>query len=331
MLDMVIQNVFSVFTMLFALGVLAAVLKSDLKFPDAAGATMGIFLLAAIGLRAGVAVSKVGLDSKVLLSALAAMSVGVLLAFIGYYLLRSRALGLNSSDAGSVAGHFGAVSSATLVMSVAFVEDMGIPYDAYVPGLYPFMDTAALITAIVLARIGMKKAKEANSGEHSLKEILIEALTARTTLLLIGGLVIGFLAGETGSKKVMPLFDTLFHGITALFMLEIGVLAGQRLAELKGINKLVIGFGVLMPFFNIMLSSFIAAAVGLNVGGITIFSIGLAGGCSFISAPIVMRTALPNANPSLSLGLALIVAFPFNIAVGIPFAYQLANILDKLI
>lgn len=330
MVDLIIQNIFSVFTMFFALGVLAAVLKSDLKFPDAAGATMGIFLLAAIGLRAGVAVSKVGLDDRVLIAAAAATAVGALLAFIGYNLLRSKLMGLDPANAGSVAGHFGAVSSATLVMSVAFLEDFQIPYDAFVPGLYPFMDTASLVTAIVLARMGMRKSLEMSDSGHSIKEILIESLTARTTILLIGGLIIGFIAGETGSKKVMPLFDSLFHGITALFMLEIGVLAGMRMAELKGVSKFVIGFGIFMPFVNILIGAIVAAAIGLCPGGITIFAIGLAGGCSFISAPIVMRTALPMANPSLSLGLALIVAFPFNIALGIPFAYQLSLILANL-
>jgi hypothetical protein len=330
MTDLIIQNVFSVFTMFFALGVLASLVQSDLKFPDAAGTSMGIFLLAAIGLRAGVAVSKVGLCATVLLSALAAVAVGVLLAVVAYALLRSSLIRLDPSNAGSVAGHFGAVSSATLVMSVAFVEDLGIPYDAFVPGLYPFMDTAALVTAIILARLGMKNSCEKDESAHSLKDIIIESMTARTTLLLLGCLLIGFIAGEGGAKKVMPLFDSLFHGVTALFMLEIGVLAGARLAELKGISKLVIAFGVFMPFFNILIGALTAAAIGLDVGGITIFAIGLAGGCSFISAPIVMRTALPHANPSLSLGLALIVAFPFNITLGIPFAYQLALLLVDL-
>jgi len=328
-LDLIIQNILSVFTMFFALGVLAAIVKSDLKFPDAAGATMGIFLLAAIGLRAGVAVSKVGLDEKVLIGAAAATLVGALLAFISYNVLSSKFIGLDPSNAGSVAGHFGAVSSATLVMSVTFVEDMQIPYDAFVPGLYPFMDTAALVTAIVLARMGMRKSPQVNASDHSIKEILIESLTARTTILLIGCLAVGFIAGVSGTKKVMPLFDSLFHGVTALFMLEIGVLAGQRLIELKGVSKFIIGFGIFMPFINILIGAIVATAIGLCPGGVTIFAIGLAGGCSFISAPIVMRTALPGANPSLSLGLALIVAFPFNIAFGIPFAYQLALILGN--
>ncbi|MBS3943509.1 MAG: sodium-dependent bicarbonate transport family permease [Dethiobacter sp.] len=329
MADLVIQNIFSPFALFFLLGLLAAVLKSDLKFPDAAGATMGIFLLAAIGLRAGVDVSKVGLDGTILTSAVAATAVGALLAAISFYCLRSKLIGLDPSNAGSVAGHFAAVSSATLVMTVVFLEQQQVLYDAFVPGLYPFMDTAALVVAIILARIGLNSGENAGN-DYSIRDILREALTARTTILLLGGLTIGFIAGESGTQKVMPLFDSLFHGVTTLFMLEMGVLAGSRLSELKGMSKLIIGYGLVMPFINMFIGAVVAALLGLGPGGITIFAIGLAGSCSYISAPIVMRTALPNANPSLSLGLSLLVAFPLNITLRIPLAYQLALSLDKL-
>jgi len=329
--DLILQNIFSPFAMFFVLGILAAALKSDLKFPDAAGTTMGIFLLAAIGLRAGVAVSKVGLDEKIITSAAAAAVVGALLALISYYCLRSKLIGLDPSNAGSVAGHFAAVSSATLVMTVVFLEQVNVSYDAFVPGLYPFMDTAALVMAIVLARLGHRNLEDYNGSEQSIREILREALTARTSILLLGGLTIGFIAGESGTQQVMPLFDSLFQGVVSLFMLEMGVVAGSRLPELKGVSKLVIGYALIIPFINMFIGAVAAAALGLGPGGITIFAIGLAGGASYISAPIVMRTALPNANPSLSLGLSLLVAFPLNITIRIPLAYQLALSLDKLL
>lgn len=323
--EVLLQNILSPFTLFFALGILAAIVKSDLKFPDAIGSAMGIFLLASIGLRAGVSVSKTGLNLTIIASAAAAIGVGALLAYLSYSFLRSRLISLDPSNAGSLAGHIGAVSSGTVVMTISFLEQIQVPYEAFIPALYPFMDTAALILAILLARKDLGKQEKPNGNNHeSLKMVLIETLTAKTTVLLLGGLAIGYLSGEAGTTKVMPLFDTMFHGVTALFMLDIGILAGSRLSELKNVSKLILGYGMVIPFVNSFIGAVTATLLGLSPGGITVFAVGLAGCASFISAPIVMRTALPKANPSLSLGLSLLVIFPINIIIGIPVAYQLA-------
>jgi hypothetical protein len=245
-------------------------------------------------------------------------------------LLTSRLFCLDPANAGSVAGHFGAVSSMTLVLSVTFLEQVQKTYEAFVPALYPFMDTAALVTAILLARRGMTDRHSGNGP--STRELLREGLTARTTVLLVGGLLIGFFtAGPQGMDRALPFFDALFFGVTSFFMLDIGLVAGARLGELKTVNKMVLGYAVLMPLVHVLAAAVTGTLIGLSPGGTMVFAIGLAGGASFISAPIVMRTALPQANPSLSLSLALAVAFPFNVLIGIPLAYNVATFLADVI
>jgi len=54
-------------------------------------------------------------------------------------------------------------------------------------------------------------------------------------------------------------------------------------------------------------------------------------GCIIISAPAVMRAAVPEANPSLSLAMALGFAFPFNVTLGIPLYYQVAIMVESFI
>ena len=319
--EVILQSIFSPPTLFFALGILAAVIKSDLKVPDEAGATMGLFLLTAIGVRAGVAVNKTGINGHVIVGAIAAALLGCLLALAGYTML-TRLFSIDPANAGSIAGHFGAVSSMTLILSITFLEQIQVTYEPFVAALYPFMDTAALVTAILLARRSLSSKKDGNGP--STKELLIEGLTARTTVLLIGGLVIGFITGPQGMERALPLFETLFFGVTTFFMLDIGLVAGARLAELKKVNKFVLGYALVMPAIHVLAAATIATLIGLSPGGVTIFAIGLAGGASFISAPIVMRTALPQANPSLSLALALVVALPVNVIVGIPLAYHTA-------
>lgn len=51
----------------------------------------------------------------------------------------------------------------------------------------------------------------------------------------------------------------------------------------------------------------------------------LAGSASYIAAPAALKTSVPEANPSIYLGLSLGVTFPFNLIIGIPLYYELAN------
>jgi hypothetical protein len=67
----------------------------------------------------------------------------------------------------------------------------------------------------------------------------------------------------------------------------------------------------------------LARTIGLSPGG-TIVLATLAASASYIAAPAAIRTAVPEANPALSLTAALAVTFPFNIVVGIPLYERLA-------
>ena len=62
----------------------------------------------------------------------------------------------------------------------------------------------------------------------------------------------------------------------------------------------------------------------LVVGGTTLLAT-LAASASYIAAPTAMRIAVPEANPALSIGVALGITFPFNIFVGVPLYLQYAR------
>ena len=76
-LDAVQANLLSPAVLFFALGLIAALTKSDLKFPEPLYVGLTIYLLVAIGFKGGVAVAEAGL-AKVWLPALAAMLLGAL-------------------------------------------------------------------------------------------------------------------------------------------------------------------------------------------------------------------------------------------------------------
>ena len=80
-------NLLSPAVLFFALGITAALIKSDLKFPEALYVTLTIYLLTALGFKGGVAISEAGI-AKVILPALAAMLLGTLIPLWTYPLLR---------------------------------------------------------------------------------------------------------------------------------------------------------------------------------------------------------------------------------------------------
>lgn len=314
-----VGNMFSPPILFFAVGVLAALLRSDLKIPDAAGAIISIFILASIGLRAGVAVYKVGIGG-ILLPSLLATVIGILLVIVAYTILK-RVTNVGTANAASIAGHYGAVSSVTLAVAIVYLENTGVPFEAFVPALYPFMDTAALVTAVILSRIGRKE-KQPNG--MSVAGVVRETMVSKAPLLLLGCFLIGFINGEAGTKDVMPLFSLMFPGVLAIFMLDIGILAGNRLSHLLTVDWKVIIIGLVLPPLHGLFAVVLATVIGLSPGGVTVFA-ALAAGASYISAPAVMRTSVPEANPSLSLAMALGIAFPFNVIVGIPLYHRVAQ------
>ena len=327
-LEITLNNMVSPAILFFLLGVIAITLKSDLEIPDSIGTTITLYILIAIGLRGGIAVSHIGIR-EVLLYALAAVLIGVLTTSFVYAVM-SR-LGFDSAQAGSIAGHFGACSSVTLTSAVVFLQQMNAPFEEFVPALYPFMDIAALITAIFLGYRGLKKRSAYfESTDNSLLDIFRISLTAKSTILIFGGFIIGLVAGVEGTKSIMPFYDGVFRGIFTIFMIDIGLLTGSRLYELKGVKPITFLIAMIMPVIHATIAITLATLIGLSVGGATIFA-ALAAGASYITAPAVMRDTFPQANPSLALAMSLGIVFPLNIIFGIPLYYQIASMMSNLV
>jgi hypothetical protein len=166
-------------------------------------------------------------------------------------------------------------------------------------------------------------------GDVAWKPLLRELLLGRSIVLLLGGLAIGWISGPDGTASIQPLFFGLFKGILALFLLEMGLIAATQLGALKRNAVFLVLFGVLMPLFGAIVGALLGRAIGLSPGGIFVLAT-LAASASYIAAPTAMRTAVPEANPALSLTASLAVTFPFNIIIGIPIYHRLATMVASL-
>ncbi|MDW8468902.1 MAG: sodium-dependent bicarbonate transport family permease [Burkholderiales bacterium] len=312
-------NLLSPPVMFFLLGMLAAVVRSDLRFPEPLYVSLTIYLLAAIGFKGGVAIAEAGLRGA-WLPALAAASLGAATPLWTYPILRY-AGGLPVADAAAIAGHYGSVSAVTFIAATSFLDSVAQPYEGYASALLAVMEAPAIVVAIVLARALLRGETRAAGG---LGRALHEALLGRSVFLLVGTLLAGFVCGERGMQAVAGFFVTPFHGVLALFLLELGTVAGRRLRDLREVGPFLAVFGVAMPLVHGTLGVLVGTAVGLGVGGTTLFAV-LAASASYIAAPAAMRLSLPDANPTLYLTAALVVTFPFNVALGIPIYYSIAR------
>lgn len=321
-LDAIQANLLSPAVLFFALGLIAALTKSDLKFPEPLYVGLTIYLLVAIGFKGGVAIAGAGIG-QVWLPSLAAMVLGALIPLWTFPVLRFFGK-LSAVDSAAIAAHYGSVSAVTFIAATNYLKAIDVPFESYATAFLAVMESPAILVGVVLGKLATKKAGE-NSGA-SLKTAMHEAIFGRSIFLLVGALMIGALCGEAGMKKVEPFFVTPFQGVLALFLLEMGIVAGRRLEDLKKVGPFLLAFGIIVPLVNGALGVYLGKLTGLELGGATLMGV-LSASASYIAAPAAIRMSLPDANPTLYLTSSLAITFPFNITLGIPIYLEIARAL----
>ncbi len=316
-----------VVVLFFLLGLLARLVKSDLALPGVLYETLSIYLLLAIGLKGGVELSKQSLDA-VIPQILFCFALGFAIPFLLYPVL-TRLVGLSGFDAASLAAHYGSVSVVTFAVASAYLTHRNIEFEAHAALWVALLEAPGIVAGIALARWYEKKqggqplASSAKTG-IAWGALAHDVFLGKSVFLLVGGLAIGTFMGESGTAPIAPLFTVLFKGVLALFLLELGLVAGGRLGELKRYGIKLIAFALLTPLVLAVVGALGGKALGLSTGGIAIMA-ALAASASYIAAPTAMRIAVPQANAALSITAALGVTFPFNVLVGIPLYLMLAQ------
>ena len=304
----------------FALGILAHLIRSDLKLPGDLAKGLSIYLLLGVGLHGGMELAKADFGSAVE-AVIAAFALGIILPLIAYGILRW--LGrIDTLYSAAIAAHYGSVSAGTFLTALAFMQTQNIAHETYPVIMLAIMESPAVIIGLLLAKLARRG--EAQNGGASVGHLVRDAFTNGSVVLLFGGIVVGAIATPVSLQKVMPFYDAIFMGVLSLFLLEMGMEAAKRLGEFGRVGLFLTGFGIVMPLigavFGLATGHYL---LGFSPGGTALVAI-LAASASYIAVPSAMRLAIPEANPSFYLTLALGVTFPFNVIVGIPLYYQAA-------
>lgn len=311
-------NLTSVSVLVFVLGFIAARFKSDIRIPDPVYQIISVYLLFGIGLKGGVSLrhsTVTGLAKPVI----ATLILGCLIPAIAFFILKF-IKSLSEIDRGAIAAHYGSTSLVTFTAALVFLDNAKIEYEGFATALLTIMEIPGIIIGIFLATRHLNRQL---SWSASLKEIVL----GKTIILLVGGLVVGAISGDAGYARVEPFFVNLLPGILALFLMHLGYLAGQRIHVIKETGVGLFAFAIIFPLIAGSLGVLGGLIAGLSVGGATVLGV-LSASASYIAAPAAVGIALPEANPSLSITSSLGITFPFNLTVGIPIFYTLAQSLS---
>lgn len=315
-MELLTQNLISPVVLAFVLGMIARWIRSDLEIPSAIYQGMSIYLLFAIGLKGGVALSQTPASELVLPVGLTLL-LGCFTPASAFFFMRWFGR-LGRTDAAATAAHYGSVSAVTFIAAIEAVKLSGIPSNGYLPALLAVLEVPGIIVGLLLARSG---------GPGGIKKALREVLTGKSIFLMVGGLAIGAACGPTKVDSVAPFFITPFKGVLCLFLLELGMVAAARIKDLKSAGVRLVILGCFLPAFHGVIATVSAVWIGMAPGGAAIFG-AMVGSASYIAAPAAVRIALPKASPGIYLTLSLGVTFPFNLAIGIPLYIKLAQALS---
>lgn len=317
-LELALTNLTSPPVLAFALGLLATALRSDLRLPDAVYQALSIYLLLGIGIKGGVALGQSSFE-ELIGPLTGTLFLGAVVPVAAFYLLAIFTR-LDAVNRGALAAHYGSTSLVTFTAGIVFLEALQMQVEGYVNTLLAVLEIPGIIIGLALAAKGINR-------QMSWGESLREILTGKSIFLLAGGVLLGFLTGSAGYARIEIFFGGLFTGVLTLFLLELGMVAGRRLKDLKQAGFGLFAFGTIFPLMAGSLGVFVGHFTGMSVGGSAALGI-LSASASYIAAPAAVRLALPEASPGIYLSASLGITFPFNLTIGIPAMLAVSQALE---
>ena len=318
-IDSAIANLTSIPVLAFALGIFAARVKSDLSVSKGAYDTISFVLLLAIGLNGGHALQATSFQDAIG-PVLATLAIGSVIPALVFFALKG-VKKINDVDRGSIAAHYGSTSLVTFTAALVFLESSKIAYEGIVTTLLVAMEIPGILIGVLLAKGGLKALKD--------RELIREVFLGKTVLLLLGGVLLGFISGAESYEKVKLLFVDAQPGLLTIFLLTLGIKAGQNFGEFKKVGVPLTIASVVFPVLGGAMGAAVGSLIGLSVGGAAALAV-LCASASYIAAPAAVGIALPEANGSIPITMSLGVTFPFNLLVGIPLYIWFAQIFSGL-
>ena len=316
-LHLLIDNLTNPALLFFVLGVLAVRLKSDLAIPEGSSKFISLYLLFAIGFKGGQELSHSEFSMEIIWSMVFGMVVACIIPLYTFFILKKK---LSIENSGAIAAAYGSVSAVTFVTAVSFLEIQNTIFSGHMVAVMALMEAPAIIIGVILIRLYNKNEKNTTS----LSKIIKHSFTNGSVLLILGSLVIGFVASDQQALGIKPFTTDMFKGFLAIFLLDMGIVSGKKLNDFFKSGWFTAVFAIVVPLINGCLVAYLSQWITDDIGNRFIFAV-LASSASYIAVPAAMKIAVPKANPGIFLPMTLAVTFPFNITLGMPIYYAVVS------
>ena len=308
--NLLIDNLTNPALLFFVLGIIAVYLKSDLEIPPNSSKFISLYLLFAIGFKGGQELSHETFTNEIGWSVLFGITISLIIPLYTFFILKRK---LNVFDAGAIAAAYGSVSAVTFVTAVTYLESQQLSLHGHMVAIMALMESPAIIIGLVLISIFNKDESEQIKKRTAIKH----SFTNGSVLLILGSLIIGFLANAKQAEGIKPFTNDLFKGFLAIFLLDMGITSGRKLKAFFSFGWFPIIFAILIPLFNGCIIAMLSSFVTQDITNRFMFAV-LAASASYIAVPAAMKISVPRANPGLFLPMALAITFPINITIGMP-------------
>lgn len=315
--QLLVENLTNPALLFFVLGIVAVSLKSDLAIPSNSSKFISLYLIFAIGFKGGQELSHETLNSEIAWSILFGIGIAVFIPLYTFFILSRK---LNVYDSGAVAAAYGSVSAITFVTAASYLEAHDMSIHGHMVAIMALMESPAIIVGLMLITVLGKEEK----GKIQKRRVIGHSLTNGSVLLILGSLVIGYLANEQQAEGIKPFTNDLFKGFLAIFLLDMGITSGKKLKSFFSYGWFPLIFAVIIPLVNGCLFAWLSGMVTDDITNRFMFAI-LAASASYIAVPAAMKISVPKANPGLFLPMALAITFPINITIGMPIYFSIVQ------
>ncbi len=309
-LDLLLDNLTNPALLFFLLGIIATRLKSDLEIPPNSSKFISLYLLFSIGFKGGQELAHSHFDFEIIWSAIFGVFIAIIIPIYCFFLLKRK---FSVENSGAIAAAYGSVSAVTFVTAISFLEIQKYSFSGYMVAIMALMEAPAIIIGVIL----MKLFNKIDVIKTKISSVINHSFTNGSVLLILGSLVIGFLASDQQAMGIKPFTTDIFKGFLAIFLLDMGIVSGKKLDFFFKSGWFPVFFAIIVPLLNGCIVAVLSQFVTDEIGNRFIFAI-LAASASYIAVPAAMKIVAPKANPGLFLPMALAITFPFNITFGMP-------------
>jgi hypothetical protein len=315
--NLLLENLTNPALLFFVLGVVAVYLKSDLEIPDNSSKFISLYLLFAIGFKGGQELSHEVISLEIGWSILFGLFISLIIPFYTFFILKQK---FNVFDAGAIAATYGSVSAVTFVTAVSYLESQQLNLHGYMVAIMALMESPAIIMGLLLISFFNKDGNEIITKRKAIKH----SFTNGSVLLIIGSVLIGYLASAKQAEGIKPFTNDLFKGFLAIFLLDMGITSGKKLKTFFSLGWFPVIFAIAIPLFNGCAVALLSSFITDDIANRFMFAI-LAASASYIAVPAAMKISVPQSNPGLFLPMALAITFPINITLGMPIYYLIVQ------